>query len=776
MDFTNQLDPSTITDVETAKLALRWAVEKIHTLSDDNARLKEDNRNKVNSNRTLTQQGEQKDEILKKWQTTIKTWEENWKTQTAMEADLKAKLREQILNEETAHWRQSRAQLENEIKALKHELASKEAEIGKLKLYAIDEIRKAAELKNEETQAIILNSRDSLVERENAMRAKYERFEKEFIETLRVKTEQEELSLQERYEVKMREFSRLYQAKEAQLEDFRRNLEDDYLKKAEALTAERAAKLNEERREIAVKAETAIAETEKDAAKRIKSLEEELKAQRESMRAEFEEKERAVAAEKDREIAALKESSQSELANLRGRLQQYLQQREQDYVNMRLGMETQLVELVKKHNEAGAAAYQEAARETREKWNRLAIENQKKLDAIVNDINARWEAAWSKREVEVLAQREALLAAEKERLAAEFKFKEEALRKTLLREQNEWIAKQAGELEKNKMDLEKAHEEKLELIKISLTKAYAAKERALEERLAAAQNKMRAEWLVKEEEWAIEKDKHLIEERKKLEEEFSKCKEERLNLKTAELEKQFPARVQAEKQRLAADFDLKKKELAEEMRADLVNRLKAEKLKIEESYNSREAHLKAGEGELESLRNTLHQQHNGLNIKLYQEIQEKESEHLERLARAKEEMFRAINERRDALEKEYEQRLAGSRAKEVSLQEEYDKKTAEWLKNFNDQKEAEFERQQMEFASRKAELEKDLGHREEMFNTACADKLAKFEADRAMKMKELLAGQESELQRRREELEALHNHQAAELEKKYAGMMRASNS
>ena len=64
---------STITDVETAKLALRWAVEKIHTLADDNARLKEDNRNKTNIARSLTQQTEEKDEILKKWQSTIKT-------------------------------------------------------------------------------------------------------------------------------------------------------------------------------------------------------------------------------------------------------------------------------------------------------------------------------------------------------------------------------------------------------------------------------------------------------------------------------------------------------------------------------------------------------------------------------------------------------------------------------------------------------------------------------------------------------------------------------
>ena len=99
MEQEPKLDPSAITDVETAKLALRWAVEKIHGQQEELGRLRDDNRNKTGINRSLTEQVEQKTEILKKWQGTIKTWEENWKTQTAMEADLKSKLREQILNE-----------------------------------------------------------------------------------------------------------------------------------------------------------------------------------------------------------------------------------------------------------------------------------------------------------------------------------------------------------------------------------------------------------------------------------------------------------------------------------------------------------------------------------------------------------------------------------------------------------------------------------------------------------------------------------------------------
>ena len=80
MEQEPKLDPSTITDVETAKLALRWAVEKIHGQQEELGRLREDNRTKTSINRSLTEQVEQKTEILKKWQGTIKTWEENWKT------------------------------------------------------------------------------------------------------------------------------------------------------------------------------------------------------------------------------------------------------------------------------------------------------------------------------------------------------------------------------------------------------------------------------------------------------------------------------------------------------------------------------------------------------------------------------------------------------------------------------------------------------------------------------------------------------------------------
>jgi hypothetical protein len=42
MESEPKLDPSTITDMETAKLALRWAVEKIHTMQEELGRLREE--------------------------------------------------------------------------------------------------------------------------------------------------------------------------------------------------------------------------------------------------------------------------------------------------------------------------------------------------------------------------------------------------------------------------------------------------------------------------------------------------------------------------------------------------------------------------------------------------------------------------------------------------------------------------------------------------------------------------------------------------------------
>jgi len=879
MDFDNQLDPSTITDVETAKLALRWAVEKIHTLSDDNSRLKEDNRNKTNIARSLTQQTEEKDEILKKWQSTIKTWEENWRTQTAMEADLKGKLREQILNEETSNWRQARAQLENEIRALKEELGSREAEIGRLKIMSIEEIRRSADLKEAELQALLRGRQDAMAEQESAMRSKFELLEKELVENSRIRAEQEELALKERYELKMREFSKLYQAKETQLENFRKALEDEYLKKSEDLGAIRAAKLEEDRRDMTARQEAAMAEAEKAAERRRAALQEEFDRQRTAMTAAFEEKEAGLAAAHAQQTAFLKETHQKELAEIRDRLRQHTQQREQDYVNLRLQMENQMLELVKKHDEAAAAAYNTAALEVREKWNRLSVDNQKKLDSIVAATNSRWEKDWSGREAELTARADARLAEEKERIAAGFRAKEDALRKSLLREQSERAAKEAAELETTKLDMGRAHEERLGLVKQSLENAYQAKEKDLEARLAAREKGLAAAWLAKEEEWTLEKEHALLEQREGLKDEFSKYRgilkekflqfEDELKLKYAHkeleladrlkeenqgLEKALEKRLAAEKQHLAGQFEEKKKALArkelelektldearrrveaeksefenrlaehsrellakeesvlaekftrreaalakehaarltraetekaglektlsdkdaafeiktEELRRTFEERLKEEKIKIEEVNHTRELHLKAQEGDLEKLKKTLLQQHSELKVKLYQELQAKEGEQFSLLAKAKEEMYKALNEHRAIMDREYESRFADLRGKETKLEADFAEKAKERLETLKKQKEDETDKLTLEFENKKAELERQYQNREKSQQAAAAEKMARIEAEAARREKDRSALEEKNLAKRRDELENLARQKENELEKRY---------
>ncbi len=861
MDFDNKLDPSTITDVETAKLALRWAVEKIHALSDDAARLKEDNRNKTNLARTLTQQAEQKDEVLKKWQTTIKTWEENWRTQTAMEADLKAKLREQILNEETANWRQARAQLENETKALKGELSSKEAEIGKLKLLAIDEIRKAAELKEAETQALILGRQEALGEQERAMRSRFELMEKELVENHRLKIELDELSLKERYEVKMREFSRLYQDKENQLEDFRQKLEKEYQEKSEALSAARTVRLEEERKTLAAAQEAAAAETARGSEKRLAELQAEFDRQRAALHADFKAREESFAASKASETAFIKEAHQKEMSDLRDRLRQQTQQREQEYVDLRMQMESQLLELVKKHDEAGAEAFNAAAQETRDAWSRLAVNNQKKLDAIIAGINARWEKDWAGREEALAAQIETRVGEERERLVAAAAAKEEALRRSLLREQNELSARAALETERAKQDLEKAYEERLAHVKLELEETHRLKEKTLEDRLSAREKTLASAWQVKEEAWTLERERALLEERERCKDEFAGYRailkekllqfEDELKLKYAhkELEladkfkeeaagreQELEKRLAAEKQRLEAEADGRKKALArreaeiekaqeearksvesekaafenhiaergrktlagaeqalagkysrleselgraiaereaalaargEEMRLACDARLKEEKARLEEANRARELHIKAQESELEKLKNSLERQHSELKVRLYQELQAKEQEQFSQLAKAKEEMYEALNKHRAAMDAEYAQRFTDLRRQETELETRAGEKLKERMEALVRQKDDETEKITFDFETRREELDRNYQNKEKALRAELSERAAMLEAESARREKDRSALDEKSLAKRREELENLMRQKEGDLEKRY---------
>ena len=84
MDEERQIDPTAVTDIETARLALRWALERIHLLQDEGSKAKDTAQSALDKIRILTDQLAHKDETLHRWQSTIKAWETNVTDHQAM--------------------------------------------------------------------------------------------------------------------------------------------------------------------------------------------------------------------------------------------------------------------------------------------------------------------------------------------------------------------------------------------------------------------------------------------------------------------------------------------------------------------------------------------------------------------------------------------------------------------------------------------------------------------------------------------------------------------
>ena len=521
MEHRPNLDPSAITDMDTAKFALKWAVERLELLEASSAKMKDDTRNKTNIINSLTKQLDHKEETVKKWQSTIRTWEENWKSQQAMESDLKSKLRNQIINEEMAHWRQAKAQLEEEIKALKAELAGREADIGKFKLDAIEKNSQDTERKEEELKALLTKHEDNLANRELAIRQKYEELEVKLTEGHHARLAQEELALSERYDRKMREFAELYKSKEEQLEVFRIKLEDEFLKKSDDFSKQSGIEREKKLSEMNETYEAKKTEFEQSYENKIRELEQYSTQKHETILQELEKKENEIKEEKEVEISVLKENHQREVSEIRNRLQDYIQKREGEYVDMRLHMEAQVVEIIKKHDSDTNKSYQEAIEHIREKWSNIAKENQKEIQSNVDEINRKWEKDWQDREKELTALNEPKLKAAKERLEAQSKLREEKLRALILKEQNDWMGKQALEIESAKQDIEKSYGERVELVKQSIEDAYKNKEKSLIKHYDKLQENLKITQTTENENQLLEKEQTLHTEREALKEEFS---------------------------------------------------------------------------------------------------------------------------------------------------------------------------------------------------------------------------------------------------------------
>ena len=54
-------EPSTVNDLETARLALRWALERLHKMTEEAAAHKEEKEKAVSANRRLAEEAAQKE-------------------------------------------------------------------------------------------------------------------------------------------------------------------------------------------------------------------------------------------------------------------------------------------------------------------------------------------------------------------------------------------------------------------------------------------------------------------------------------------------------------------------------------------------------------------------------------------------------------------------------------------------------------------------------------------------------------------------------------------
>ena len=204
--------------------------------------------------------------------------------------------------------------------------------------------------------------------------------------------------------------------------------------------------------------------------------------------------------------------------------------------------------------------------------------------------------------------------------------------------------------------------------------------------------------------------------------------------------------------------------------------MRQERAKAEESFRSKELHLKSKETELDKLKNSLEQQQNDLKIQLYTELQEKEHELFDKLAAAKEEMYRALNTHREVLDKEHEARIAGLMQKEEQIQSRFDEKFKAAEAALKQHLQDEADKLAVDFERRKTDMENALKGKEQAFVSAFSEKEARLESEASIREKSALAAQEKAADMRQQEIESSLARRDRELDKKYSELSEKLNT
>lgn len=279
-------DPASVTDLETARLALRWALERIHHLSEENVALKDSVQKTSHQAEILSQEAQQKDEALKRWKQTIELWQSAVKDQKRMEDDLREELRREMSGKIDQRHQEELANLKAQLDASGQERKNLEARIQSLRLDMSEaarqarlkaeaegsEILKRQEISFEESKRSFLDrlkvQEESLRAREeellSALRATDERFkardgelrrhyESERAELARQSQEvlkREETSLRERLFSQLSHEEGRLKSEEERLLHLKRSLEEDFSRRSRELEDNSHRKADDESRRL----------------------------------------------------------------------------------------------------------------------------------------------------------------------------------------------------------------------------------------------------------------------------------------------------------------------------------------------------------------------------------------------------------------------------------------------------------------------------------------------------------------------------------------------
>src|SRR5438309_1639817 len=82
-------DPSTVNDLDTARLALRWALERLQRLGTELTEARQEAAKAGKARDEAALDSREKDETVKRWRETVKAWEASISDHKKMEDQLR---------------------------------------------------------------------------------------------------------------------------------------------------------------------------------------------------------------------------------------------------------------------------------------------------------------------------------------------------------------------------------------------------------------------------------------------------------------------------------------------------------------------------------------------------------------------------------------------------------------------------------------------------------------------------------------------------------------